>query len=213
MARPRIQEPAAVLVAARDVFWERGYELTSIGELEERTGASRSSLYHTFGSKRQLFDHAVRSYVDTVTTPMLRGMREPDAGLDAVAAFFGARAAAFRNDPERALRGCLLINMMATSDASDDLVVREASAHRERLYEAFATALGTAVDRGETDADVVPARARMLISATIGAFLTARTDPSMAAVMCESIAAEVRSWRRGEVTVPDGDLVPVESTG
>lgn len=213
MARPRIHEPGAALVAARDVFWERGYELTSIGELEERTGLNRSSIYHTFGSKRQLFDQAVRSYIDTVTTPMLKQMEEPGSGLDAVAAFFAARAAAFRNDPEQALRGCLLINMMATADAHDDLVAREASAHRERLYEAFATALGTSADRGETDADVVPARARMLISATMGAFLTARTDPSMAAVMCESIEHEVRSWRRRKVTVPDGDPVPVESTG
>lgn len=197
MARPRIHKPAAVLRAARDVFWERGYGLTSIGELEERTGINRSSLYHTFGSKRQLFDQAVRSYIDTVTTPMLRGMREPGAGLEAVAAFFAARAAAFRDDPEQALRGCLLINMMAAADAGDDLVQREASAHRERLYQAFATALGTSADRGEVARAAVSSRARMLISATMGAFLTARTDPSAAAVMCESIAAEVLSWCGG----------------
>src|ERR1700757_4861162 len=59
MARPKSYERDTVLIAARDVFWERGYEATSIAALEERTGLSRSSLYEEFGSKRDLFQAAL----------------------------------------------------------------------------------------------------------------------------------------------------------
>lgn len=41
--------------AAGDLFWEQGYEKTSIGELEKKTGLDRSSLYHAFGNKHALF--------------------------------------------------------------------------------------------------------------------------------------------------------------
>ena len=51
MARPKDYDRDDVLISARDLFWEQGYEATSITELEERTGLNRSSLYREFGSK------------------------------------------------------------------------------------------------------------------------------------------------------------------
>jgi hypothetical protein len=45
MGRPKGYDRETILVAARDLFWEQGYERTSIADLEERTGLNRSSLY------------------------------------------------------------------------------------------------------------------------------------------------------------------------
>jgi AcrR family transcriptional regulator len=33
----------SALIVARDVFWERGYDATSVADVEERTGLHRSS--------------------------------------------------------------------------------------------------------------------------------------------------------------------------
>ncbi len=44
------------------VFWEKGYEATSIPDLLKAMGLSRSSLYNTFGDKRALFLEALRFY-------------------------------------------------------------------------------------------------------------------------------------------------------
>ena len=38
MGRQRAFDTDTVVQAARDVFWQCGYELTSISDLEERTG-------------------------------------------------------------------------------------------------------------------------------------------------------------------------------
>jgi TetR/AcrR family transcriptional regulator, transcriptional repressor for nem operon len=58
VGRPKGYDRALALLAARDLFWEQGYERTSIADLEARTGLNRSSLYQEFGSKRQLFESA-----------------------------------------------------------------------------------------------------------------------------------------------------------
>jgi len=51
-----------VLRQAMLVFWEKGYEATSIPDLLKAMGLSRSSLYNTFGDKRALFLEALRFY-------------------------------------------------------------------------------------------------------------------------------------------------------
>ena len=56
MGRVQTFETATAVAAARDLFWDRGYEATSVADLEDATGVQRSSLYHAFGSKRGLFD-------------------------------------------------------------------------------------------------------------------------------------------------------------
>lgn len=44
------------------VFWEQGYERTTIRDLTEAMGISAPSLYNTFGDKQALFDEAVAEY-------------------------------------------------------------------------------------------------------------------------------------------------------
>ena len=48
--------------AAMHVFWRRGYAATSVQDLVDGTGLSRSSLYSTFQSKQGLYQQALRRY-------------------------------------------------------------------------------------------------------------------------------------------------------
>jgi AcrR family transcriptional regulator len=75
MGRTRAFAEIDVVRAARGVFWNRGYEETSLPDLEAATGLNRSSIYHSFGSKRGLFDAAVESYLDDVVRPRLEPLR------------------------------------------------------------------------------------------------------------------------------------------
>src|SRR5690349_18547185 len=61
VARTRSFTTADAVRAARDQFWEHGYEATSLADLERVTGLNRSSLYQAFGNKRQLFALAVEN--------------------------------------------------------------------------------------------------------------------------------------------------------
>ncbi|HRV92857.1 MAG TPA: helix-turn-helix domain-containing protein, partial [Anaerolineae bacterium] len=55
MARPREFDENEVLDKAMDLFWQKGYEATSIQELLTAMGISRGSLYDAFGDKHALF--------------------------------------------------------------------------------------------------------------------------------------------------------------
>lgn len=48
--------------AAMDVFWRKGYAATSVQDLVEETGLSRSSLYSTFKNKEELYQQALYRY-------------------------------------------------------------------------------------------------------------------------------------------------------
>ena len=60
--RPRSFDRDAALAAAMDVFWEKGFEATSITDLTGAMGINPPSLYSAFGDKEKLFLEAIESY-------------------------------------------------------------------------------------------------------------------------------------------------------
>lgn len=55
MARTKAFDETAVIDRALAMFWQQGYEATSVRDLLSHTGISSSSLYATFGDKHDLF--------------------------------------------------------------------------------------------------------------------------------------------------------------
>jgi TetR/AcrR family transcriptional regulator, transcriptional repressor for nem operon len=195
VGRPKAYKRDSVLIAARDVFWERGYEATSISELEQRTGLNRSSLYHEFGSKHELFEAAIECYADQVITTLLADLRRPDARLDAVTALFERLARLFSSSAAVATHGCLLVNTIAELAITEDSIHPAAEAYRDQLRTSFGCALANAAARGEVEADAVHRRAHMLASTLMGIWLAVRIDSNDAAELCRMLAVEVESWR------------------
>jgi AcrR family transcriptional regulator len=62
--RPAVFDRGAALLAAMNLFWERGYEGTSFDDLIAAMGISASSFYNSFGSKEALYCEATRSYLE-----------------------------------------------------------------------------------------------------------------------------------------------------
>jgi len=62
MSRPREFDEQQALHQAKEVFWQRGYEATSLADLLAAMGLSKSSFYETFGSKRELFLRSLARY-------------------------------------------------------------------------------------------------------------------------------------------------------
>ena len=60
--RPRAFDDAVALDACVDQFWDHGFHATSTDDLCERAGLSRSSLYNTFGKKRDVYVRGVHRY-------------------------------------------------------------------------------------------------------------------------------------------------------
>jgi AcrR family transcriptional regulator len=65
------------LEAAMLLFWERGFEGTSMADLTEAMGLNPSSIYAAFGDKHALFDHAVRRYLGSRAQYAVKALQEP----------------------------------------------------------------------------------------------------------------------------------------
>jgi len=70
MARTRQFDERQALVSAMLVFWENGYEGTSINDLERAMGLKRTSIYNTFGNKRALFVRVMSCYKESVMSAL-----------------------------------------------------------------------------------------------------------------------------------------------
>ena len=61
--RPKTFEDAEVLEKAKKIYWDKGYEATTLNDLIEGMGISRQSMYNTFGNKHQLFILCLECYI------------------------------------------------------------------------------------------------------------------------------------------------------
>lgn len=77
--RPRGFDRGEALEAALDLFWQRGYESTSINDLCAAMAIRPPSLYAAFGNKAKLFLEAVDQYERSYWDPVWEALfDEPD---------------------------------------------------------------------------------------------------------------------------------------
>ena len=78
--RPREFDQEKALAKARDAFWARGYEGTSMADLVSALGLASARIYAAFGSKEELFRKAVEHYeANEGSFPMRALAEEPTA--------------------------------------------------------------------------------------------------------------------------------------
>jgi AcrR family transcriptional regulator len=75
--RPISFDKDAALEAAMLLFWERGFEGTSMSDLTQAMGLSPSSIYAAFGDKHALFSLSVKRYLETRAQYAAEALAEP----------------------------------------------------------------------------------------------------------------------------------------
>src|SRR5271170_6010642 len=117
MARPREFNVDTAVNRAMQTFWSKGYEATSLDDLCGATGLSRSSLYATFGSKRDLLLRSVDRYVELRTPYIASTLAQPIPIRDAFASL--ARQFIDQIVAGPGWRGCFLGNCAAELPRGD----------------------------------------------------------------------------------------------
>jgi TetR/AcrR family transcriptional regulator, transcriptional repressor for nem operon len=108
MARPREFDEGAVIDAAMEQFWLRGYEATSVRDLADQMGIAGASLYNAFGDKRTLYRSALNRYLEQTFRERIRRIESAMPPHEAIVAFFGEIVERSVTDKRR--RGCMLVN-------------------------------------------------------------------------------------------------------
>ena len=95
-----------------EIFWEKGYDATSISDLTEATGVKRQSLYNAIGGKEQLFVRSLLKYDAENRRATLASLEAKGTPLLAIRTLFGSVVEESLSDPSK--RGCLLVNTAVT---------------------------------------------------------------------------------------------------
>jgi AcrR family transcriptional regulator len=151
--RPRTFDPDTALRQALDVFWERGYEGTSLNDLAEAMGIASASIYACFGSKEDLFRKVMMLYGTTSGEPPRRALREQPTACAAIHEML--RATADEITRPDTPHYCMLI-LAAPTGAVENHAIREFVADLRR--DMF-TAIKDRLARGITDGDLTASAA------------------------------------------------------
>ncbi len=175
MSRTKEFDPDAALADALGLFWERGYEATSMADLVERLGIGRASIYATFGSKHELYLRALDRYCELVDPALLRSLSEPGQALPAVRALVHQYLQDATGDARR--RGCFVVNTAVELAAHDPLAQRRVQASWDHLETSLTSALVRAQAQGELPGTSDPrAIARFLLVVMQGLRVVGRSD-------------------------------------
>lgn len=73
--RPRKTDPDIVLRKAMTLFWENGFDATSMNDIAVATGMAKPGLYECFGDKNELYAKALKLYFQEYGEPGLEDIR------------------------------------------------------------------------------------------------------------------------------------------
>jgi TetR/AcrR family transcriptional repressor of nem operon len=162
MARTKEFDPDAVLQAALELFWRRGYEATSMADIVQHLGIGRASIYATFGNKHELYLKALDRYLQLRDPNPIELLSQPGPALPAVRALVQQYAEESACDQQR--RGCLVVNAAVERLPGDPAVARRVESSWDTLEVALTSALTRARAQGELADDCDPrALARFLL--------------------------------------------------
>jgi AcrR family transcriptional regulator len=187
--RPKQFDPTQVVANAMTAFWAKGYENTTLEDLEEATGVDRSTIYNSFGGKTGLYESAAGAYVDRGDSHLFAPLSDGDEGLADIVEFLNRVQAIHLSDDTPP--GCLIIN---------DLACPPNAPIASRYLESVRTGIEQAIDRSNrvdgTDPAHNSSRQVSLVAAVIGTNLTHRRDPDRGATnrTFDGLRQLVGSW-------------------
>ena len=147
MARPREFDRGEALAKARDVFWSRGYEGTSMADLVCELGLASARIYAAFGSKEDLFREAVALYEAQEGGFVERALAQEPTALAAAERIFREAVDTYTRPGKP--WGCMVVTA-ATNCATENAKIGDWLAERRRAQtDAITGRLDRAIREGE----------------------------------------------------------------
>jgi TetR/AcrR family transcriptional repressor of nem operon len=176
VARPREFNEAEVIDSAMHLFWQRGYQATSVQDLVDATGLQRGSLYGAFGDKYGLFLEALDAYTEVFLGRVseLTGSDDPVEGLRV----FVRQAGSDCENGARAARGCLVGNTCSELVAHDEVARARVEAFVSDMRRTMADGLRRGQAMGTFGAERDPEAVATFIQCSLqGLALLAKSRP------------------------------------
>ncbi|GAA4614756.1 TetR/AcrR family transcriptional regulator [Actinoallomurus liliacearum] len=193
--RPPAFDRTEALAAATRLFWEHGYEATSIGELTKAMGMRPGSLYAAFGDKKGLFKEVVRTYGRSPVGAFMGTALEEEPTARGAFRRILREAAAVYPDPSHPA-GCLTISAATNVTVQDAEVAAFLRDLRNANLATFEARLRTAQRDGELSAAADPRALAAYFAAVIQGMSQRARDGATAAELTETAELALAAWPR-----------------
>ncbi|SKC65782.1 TetR/AcrR family transcriptional regulator [Ohtaekwangia koreensis] len=148
MARTKDFDESEVLNKAVSLFWLKGYNGTSMQDLVDSLGISRSSLYDTYGDKHTLYLKALEFYQNTSGSAMYNIVTNATSSKEAIKQLLELVVNNLLNDKQH--KGCFMVNA-EVEVAPHDTEVRDMLCKNEKQIE---EAFHLAIQRGQQSGEI-----------------------------------------------------------
>ena len=189
--RPLSFDRDAALDAATRLFWEHGYEATSIAELTRRMNITPPSLYAAFGDKRRLFREAVDRYLGGATA-VARTIEAAPTARDAARDLM--TAAAIGDTGGDTPPGCLLASSIVSCSSAAAEVREELAAIRRAIEAALRSRIEQDVADGRLPAGTDAAMLAGHAFAVVQGMSTLAKDGADRGKLLRIVEAAMAGW-------------------
>lgn len=196
--RPAKFDRDQVIASAINAFFAKGFEATTLGDLEAATGVDRSTLYNSFGGKAGLYSSATSTYLAMAEKGLFATLLEGNGdgtgegnGYDEILEFLARLRIGLTT---ATTPGCLIVNDMAAG-----VDPAAAARYRDLMEEGLRRALARTDD---TDPGRREQRAGLLAASVLGVNLVSKStgDPVEIGRHIDALEHEVCRWRDGSDT-------------
>ncbi len=162
MAGPSKQfDRDAALDRAVQLFWEQGFEATSMQDLVTAMGVNRASLYQTYGNKQSLYLASLERYAAQILAHLGGLLDQPGTPLSNLRDLF---VHVIGQSLEGKLQGCFINNTAVELGPHDADLANHIRTIWVQFETLFARQLQKAIDRKELPADADPHQLARLLN-------------------------------------------------
>lgn len=146
LGRPQEFDTDKALKQAMHAFWENGFDGTSLQDLLDSTGLSKSSLYQAFGGKQELFLRCLDECAKGLKDDLQKGLAASESAVQFLEETFKSAAAEARRTKKP--KGCLIMNTVSEFSQGDPEIARHVAMGVDGFKEVFVAALERAKREG-----------------------------------------------------------------
>jgi TetR/AcrR family transcriptional regulator, transcriptional repressor for nem operon len=174
MARTKDFDEDEVLKKAMNLFWHQGYNATSMQDLVDGLGISRSSLYDTYGDKHALFIRALENYKRSASEEMNRVVNSVLPAKEKIRQMLEFSINEQSKDKQH--KGCFLVNAAVEMAPHDNEVNKMLCENDRQMEEYFFEVISQGQESGEvTNKQDARSLARFILNSVKGIRVTAKS--------------------------------------
>lgn len=166
--RPKSFNDNEALERAMYLFWQYGYDATSLDDLVGAMEIPRQSLYRTFGDKRTLFLRALALYGDRTSESITEVLLGDGLAIDNINQVFRLWSERLTSTDKQ---GCMMQNTFSQSILADKDVKALIMTHQKQITQALESALKQGQQQGSINQSLDTKAVSRTISSSINGLL------------------------------------------